>query len=444
MAMSGQSQLAAGGQTSWPPTLNPQVLPIPPSSPYQDVRSSGRSQLVSATLPYSTLRREVVVGHGDYERLTPQVIDQLWLRMRAGQAAKPTARELGLFPGTVRGYLLRCGGIRPEPRRRAAARLRLEEREEISRGLAAGHSIRAIAVTLGRAPSTVSREVNANGGRRRYRATRADLAAWTRATRPKPCKLAGNPVLRAIVEEKLQRRWSPQQIDGWLKLTYPKRPEMQVSYESIYRTLYVQSRGALRRELTAHLRTGRVIRRPRGVRLPDGRGGRPGILNISERPAEADDRAVPGHWEGDLVFGKNMSPVATLVERSTRFLILVALPGGNHKADAVADALAAAITTLPKQLAKSLTWDLGHEMAQHRRLTIATGVQVYFCDPKSPWQRGSNENTNGLLRQYLPKRLDFRTLTQADFDAIADQLNERPRQTLQFKTPSQALAEVLR
>jgi IS30 family transposase len=260
----------------------------------------------------------------------------------------------------------------------------------------------------------------------------------------KPCKLAGNPVLRAIVEEKLQRRWSPQQIDGWLKLTYPKRPEMQVSYESIYRTLYVQSRGALRRELTAHLRTGRVIRRPRGVRLPDGRGGRPGILNISERPAEADDRAVPGHWEGDLVFGKNMSPVATLVERSTRFLILVALPGGNHKADAVADALAAAITTLPKQLAKSLTWDLGHEMAQHRRLTIATGVQVYFCDPKSPWQRGSNENTNGLLRQYLPKRLDFRTLTQADFDAIADQLNERPRQTLQFKTPSQALAEVLR
>jgi IS30 family transposase len=383
------------------------------------------------------------VGHGDYERLTPEAIDQVWLRLRSGQAAKPTARALGLCTGTVRAYLIRCGGIRPDPRRRARTRLRLDEREEISRGLAAGQSLRAIAAGLGRSPSTVSREVNANGGPRRYRAARADVAAWTRATRPKPCKLAGNPVLRAIVEEKLARRWSPQQIDGWLKLTYPKRPEMQVSYESIYRTLYVQSRGALRRELTRYLRTGRVIRRPQGVRLPDGRGGRPNTLHISERPAEADDRAVPGHWEGDLVFGKAMSPVATLVERSTRFLMLVALPGGNHKADAVADALAAAITTLPKQLAKSLTWDLGHEMAQHQRLTIATGVQVYFCDPKSPWQRGSNENTNGLLRQYLPKRLDFRTLTQADFDAIAQELNERPRQTLQFKTPSHQQAHGL-
>ena len=220
---------------------------------------------------------------------------------------------------------------------------------------------------------------------------------------------------------------------------------MQVSHESIYRTLFVQSRGALRKELTAYLRTGRVIRRPQGVRLPDGRGGRPGILNISERPAEAEDRAVPGHWEGDLVFGKHMSPVATLVERSTRFVMLVALPErqpqgrrgrrrpgrrGHH--------------ACPRQLAKSLTWDQGHEMAQHDRFTAATGIEVYFCDPKSPWQRGSNENTNGLLRQYLPRRLDFRTLTQADFDAIAQELNERPRQTLGFKTPSQALAEVLR
>jgi IS30 family transposase len=384
------------------------------------------------------------VGHGDYERLTPEAIDQVWLRLRAGQAAKPTARELGLCTGTVRAYLLRCGGIRPQPRRRAVARLRLEEREEISRGLAAGQSIRAIAAALGRSPSTVSREVNANGGPRRYRAARADVQAWARASRPKSCKLADNPVLRAIVEEKLQRRWSPQQIAGWLQLTYPKSPEMQVSHESIYRTLYVQSRGALNKELTRYLRTGRVIRRPKGVRLPDGRGGRPNTLHISERPAEVADRAVPGHWEGDLVFGKGMSPVATLVERSSRFLMLVALPGGNHHAETVADALAAAITTLPNQLAKTLTWDLGHEMAQHQRLTIATGVQVYFCDPKSPWQRGSNENTNGLLRQYLPRRVDFRTLTQADFDAIAQELNERPRQTLGFKTPSQALAEVLR
>jgi IS30 family transposase len=384
------------------------------------------------------------VGHGDYERLTPEAIDQVWVRLRAGQAAKPTARELGLCTGTVRAYLLRCGGIGPGPRRRAAGRLSLAEREEISRGLAAGQSIRSIAAVLGRAPSTVSREVNANGGLRRYRAARADQAAWARAARPKACKLAGSPVLRDIVTEKLQRRWSPQQIAGWLKLAYPDSPEMQVSHESIYRTLYVQSRGALRKELTRYLRTGRVIRRPQGVRLPDGRGGRPNTLHISERPPEAEDRAVPGHWEGDLVFGRGMSPVATLVERSTRFLMLVALPGGNHHAEAVADALAAAITTLPQQLAKSLTWDLGQEMAQHQRFTIATGVQVYFCDPKSPWQRGSNENTNGLLRQYLPRRLDFRTLTQADLNAIAQELNERPRQTLKFKTPSQALAEALR
>ena len=219
---------------------------------------------------------------------------------------------------------------------------------------------------------------------------------------------------------------------------------MRVSHETIYRTLFVQSRGALRRELTRYLRTGRVIRRPKGVRMPDGRGGRPNILHISERPPEAEDRAVPGHWEGDLIYGKAMSPIATLVERSTRFLILVRLPRGNHQADVVADALTAAITTLPKQLTKSLTWDQGHEMADHARFTITTGIQVYFCDPKSPWQRGSNENTNGLLRQYLPRRLDFRTLSQAGLDAIAQELNERPRQTLAFKTPSQALAEVLR
>ena len=365
-------------------------------------------------------------------------------RCRGGQGATPTARQLGLSTGTVRAYLLRCGGIRPEPRCRSARRLSVEEREEISRGLAAGMSLRAIADRLGRAASTVSREVAANGGRSRYRANRADQVAWSRATRPKACKLAANAALRVIVEDKLRRRWSPQQIAGWLKITYPNDPEMQVSHESIYRTLFVQSRGALRKELTAYMRTGRVIRRPRGVRLPDGRGGRPGILHISERPPEVEDRAVPGHWEGDLVFGKNMSPVATLVERSTRFLILVALPGGNHKADAVADALAAAVTTLPTQMARSLTWDQGHEMAQHERFTTATGMQVYFCDPKSPWQRGSNENTNGLLRQYLPRRLDFRTLTQADLDSIAQELNERPRQTLGFRTPSQALAEVLR
>ena len=379
-----------------------------------------------------------------YERLSPADVDEIWSRLRAGHSVKPTARALGLPTSTVRTYLLRCGGIRPDPRHRATVRLSFAEREEISRGLAAGQSLRAIAAVLGRSPSTISREVAANGGRRRYRATVADQQAWAKATRPKACKLAANPVLSGIVAEKLQLRWSPQQIDGWLKRTYPDDPEMHVSHESIYRTLFVQSRGALRKELTAYLRTGRVIRRAHGVRLPDGRGGRPGILHISERPAEAEDRAVPGHWEGDLVFGRGMTPVATLVERSTRYLMLVALPDGNHKADAVADALAAAVHRLPQQLAKSLTWDQGHEMAQHKRFTQETGIQVYFCDPKSPWQRGSNENTNGLLRQYLPRRLDFRTLTQADLDAIALELNDRPRQTLGFKTPSEALAEVLR
>jgi len=378
-----------------------------------------------------------------YRRLSTADEDEIWARLRTGHAAKPTARALGLPTGTVRAYLVRCGGMRPDPRRRSPGRLSLAEREEISRGLAAGWSLRAIAVGLGRAPSTISREVTAHGGRRRYRAAPADQQAWARARRPQTCKLATRPRLRAIVGEKLKQQWSPEQIAGWLKTTYHDDPEMQVSHETIYRTLFIQSRGALRKELTAHLRTGRVIRRPQGTRLPDGRGGRPGILNISERPAEADDRAVPGHWEGDLVFGKRMSPVATLVERSTRFVMLVALPEG-HKADRVADALAAKVATLPAALTRTLTWDQGNEMAQHARFTEATGVEVYFCDPRSPWQRGSNENTNGLLRQYLPRTLDFRTLTQADFDAIADQLNGRPRQTLGFKTPSQALAEVLR
>ena len=378
-----------------------------------------------------------------YQRLSPEVCDEIWVRLRSGHAAKPTARALGLPTSTVRAYLIRCGGIRPVPRRRSPSRLSFADREEISRGLAAGLSLRAIAVRLGRAPSTISREVAAHGGPRRYRAAPADQQAWSRARRPQACKLATRPTLRAIVGEQLKQKWSPEQIAGWLKATYPNDSEMQVSHETIYRTLFIQSRGALRKELTAHLRTGRVIRRAAGTRLPDGRGGRPGILNISERPAEAADRAVPGHWEGDLVFGKRMSPVATLVERSTRFVMLVALPNG-HKADLVADALAAKITTLPAALTRTLTWDQGHEMAQHARFTEATGVEVYFCDPKSPWQRGSNENTNGLLRQYLPRTLDFRTLTQADFDAIADQLNGRPRQTLGFKTPSQALAEVLR
>ena len=262
--------------------------------------------------------------------------------------------------------------------------------------------------------------------------------------RPKPTKLESRVALHDIVEREAGGcEWSPEQIAGWLKIEYPDDAEMQVSHESIYRSLFVQTRGSLRKELTAQLRTKRAIRRPAGARQADGRGLRPNILNISQRPAEAADRAVPGHWEGDLVFGRGMSPVATLVERSTRFLMLVALPEG-HRAELVADALAAKITTLPAALTRTLTWDQGQEMAAHARFTEETGIEVYFCDPKSPWQRGSNENTNGLLRQYLPRTVSMRDYTQADFDAIADQLNSRPRQTLGFKTPSQALAEVLR
>ena len=322
-------------------------------------------------------------------------------------------------------------------------RLSLKEREEISRGLAAGESLRSVAARLGRAPSTVSREVAVNGGRVRYRAMTADAAAWARAARPKPTKLSRYPGLAQMVEEKLEQCWSPQQIAGWLRRRFPTSTVMRVSHETIYRSLFVQARGDLRHELTRYLRTRRAMRRPAGVRLPDGRGLRPTAINISQRPAQATDRAVPGHWEGDLVFGRGMSPVATLVERSTRFLMLVALPDG-HRADLVADALAAKIRALPATLARTLTWDQGQEMAEHARFTIATGVPVYFCDPKSPWQRGSNENTNGLLRQYLPRTVDMRDYTQAAFDAIADELNGRPRQTLGFRTPSEMMARMLR
>jgi transposase, IS30 family len=293
------------------------------------------------------------------------------------------------------------------------------------------------------APSTVSREVAANGGRSRYRALTADRAAWDRAARPKQTKLSRWPGLRAMVEDKLELCWSPEQIAGWLRRRFPTGTVMHVSAETIYRSLFVQARGDLRHELTRQLRTGRATRRPKGTRLPDGRGVRPNILNISQRPAEAADRAVPGHWEGDLLFGRGMSPIATLVERSTRYLMLVGLPDG-HRAELVADALAGAITTLPRQLTRSLTWDQGHEMAEHARFTIDTGIAVYFCDPKSPWQRGSNENTNGLLRQYLPRHVSFRDYSQDDLDGIAAELNGRPRQTLGFKTPSEALTEVLR
>jgi IS30 family transposase len=375
--------------------------------------------------------------------LSPAEVDEVWRRWRSGQAVKVLAREMRRNPSTVRDLLKRTGGIRPVPRHRWELRLSLAEREEISRGLAAGLSLRTIAAGLRRTPSTISREVAGNGGRVGYRALAADQAAWSRAARPKQTKLARWPGLRAMVEDKLELSWSPEQIAGWLRRRFPTGTVMHESHETIYRSLFVQSRGDLRHELTRYLRTGRATRRPKGTRLPDGRGIRPNILNISQRPAEAADRAVPGHWEGDLLFGRGMSPVATLVERSTRYLMLVGLPD-RHRAELVADALAAAITTLPRQLTRSLTWDQGHEMADHARFTIDTGIAVYFCDPKSPWQRGSNENTNGLLRQYLPRHVSMRDYNQDDLDAIAAELNEPPRQTLSFKTPSEALNEALR
>jgi IS30 family transposase len=330
------------------------------------------------------------------------------------------------------------------PPTRSPLRLSLIEREEISRGLVIGLSLRAIAAQLGRSPSTISREVRANGGASRYRAHRSERRALRLAHRPKPAKLAVNAELREIVEAKLELRWSPQQISGWLKLTYPDEPEMRVSHESIYLSLFVQSRGALRKELTGYLRTGRAHRRPAGLSVNNGQGQLRGVVHISERPAEAEDRAVPGHWEGDLIFGKSHSAIATLVERKTRFVMLVRLAHRNT-ADAVADALTEAVVSLPEQLRRSITWDQGKEMAEHARFSIASGVPVYFCDPRSPWQRGSNENTNGLLRQYFPKRrTDFRALSQADLDCVAAELNGRPRQTLGWRTPSQALDEALR
>jgi IS30 family transposase len=368
--------------------------------------------------------------------------DEVWARWRQGESLRLIARRLGKRGPSVRAFVLQSGGVQQHPPRRNARCLSMTEREEISRGVAAGQSCRQIAARLGRAPSTVSRELARNGGCRRYRAQAADAAAFRRAQRPKPAKLVLEPRLRAVVEAKLALRWSPQQIAGWLPLAYPQDPVMRVSHETIYLSLFVQSRGALRRELQHCLRTGRAMRYPRGKRLPQGRGQLRDVVLISERPAEAEDRAVPGHWEGDLLLGKRPSAVATLVERASRYLTLVALPDG-YKAEQVRPALAAAVARLPEQLRRSLTWDQGKEMAEHTRFTVDTGVQVYFCDPRSPWQRGSNENTNGLLRQYLSRGADLRQLDQAALDAIAAELNGRPRQTLGFKTPSQALAEAL-
>ena len=366
----------------------------------------------------------------------------VWDRWQAGDANRLIGRDLGRSAASIRAFVESWGGVRPVPRRRSLRHLSFDEREEISRGVAAGDSLRMVAARLGRAPSTISRELVRNGGRSRYRAHHADRTAWRRARRPKPSKLAENPELRGVVEEKLGEWWSPQQVVLWLKRTYGDNPEMYVSHETIYLSLFVQGKGGLRRELTDCLRTGRAYRRPKTKRAPSGKGRIVDPVMISERPAEVEDRAVPGHWEGDLLMGKRQTAIGTLVERRTRFVMLFPLPDGNT-AEAVRDALTATVQRLPDQLWKSLTWDQGKEMAQHAQFSIDTGVDVYFCDPKSPWQRGTNENTNGLLRQYFPKGTDMSQLTQTDLDKAAQSLNRRPRQTLDGMSPSEKLAEVL-
>jgi len=364
----------------------------------------------------------------------------MWERWRQGESLQAIAQLFDRNHSAIGGILSRTGGIRPSPRRRSVLALKLSEREEISRGVLAGRSMRTMARALRRAPSTVSREIGRNGGRPAYRASEADASAWQRARRPKRCKLAQNRALARLVAEKLRLQWSPYQVAGWLKRRYPQDETRQVSHETIYRTLFIQARGALKKELLQHLRRTRAMRRSRHhtQKTPD-HGRIRNTVSIRERPAEAEDRAVPGHWEGDLFFGSHNSQIATLVERKTRYLMLAKV--ASKDTESVVDALIKQAQKLPRELYKSLTWDRGTEMADHQRFSLATDVKVYFCDPQQPWQRGSNENTNGLLRQYFPKGMDLSDIHQSKLNAIARRLNERPRQTLGFETPAERFGQ---
>lgn len=367
--------------------------------------------------------------------------NELWARWKAGESIAETSAALGRHLSSLHDVIVARGGVAPVPRKRAERALSLAEREEISRGLSAGESGRQIALRLGRAPSTVSREIARNQGRVRYRATRADRHAWLRAKRPKICRLATHPPLRRVVAQKLRLRWSPQQISGWLRQSFANDPSMQLSHETIYRSLFIQARGVLKKELLEHLRTHRQRRRAAlGAKRPRS-GPIADAVSIRERPASVEDRAVPGHWEGDLLMGSEQSHIATLVERHSRFVMLVKLK--QRDSVTVASALAKHMRTLPKELRGSLTWDRGSEMAQHVSFRIATGIDVYFCDPQSPWQRGSNENTNGLLRQYFPDGTELSQYSQRQLNAVARQLNQRPRKTLGFRTPADTLQEAL-
>ena len=373
---------------------------------------------------------------------TPKQRAELWERWRSGQCVADIARALERRNKSgVYRILALNGGIAPASRRRARVALRGDEREEISRGIAAGRSMRHIAQGLGRSPSTVSREIRRNSGCSAYRASEAETRAWERALRPKPCRLACHAELRWRVAQKLALQWSPEQVSGWLKQQFSADQSMQISHETIYRSLFIQTRGVLKKELMAHLRTARQMRQAKGGTTKSGLGQIVDTVSIRERPADADDRAVPGHWEGDLLCGANNTHIVTLVERQTRFAMLLKVPSKDTAT--VVAALGKHVSKLPQQLRRSLTWDRGKEMADHKNFTVATNVQVYFCDPRSPWQRGSNENTNGLLRQYFPKGTDFSRFTQSHLNRIALRLNQRPRKTLGFETPADKLRAVL-
>ena len=364
----------------------------------------------------------------------------MWDRWQKGDSLQQIAQLFDRNHSSIQRILAETGGIRPPQRCRSRLALSLAEREEISRALVGGQSIRGIATQLGRAPSTISREIKRNGGQNCYRASQADEAAWDRAHRPKTCKLVESRALARIVAAKLQMQWSPEQIAGWLKRTYPGDGNYHVSHETIYRSLFIQARGALKKELTQHLRRTRIMRRSRHhTQKTDNHGRITDTVSISERPATVEDRAVPGHWEGDLLFGSKNSQIATLVERKTRYVMLVKV--ASKDTETVINALIKHAHKLPQELYKTLTWDRGKEMADHTRFTLATDIKVYFCDPQNPWQRGSNENTNGLLRQYFPKGTDLSAHSQVKLNAVARQLNERPRKTLDYETPAERFAQ---
>lgn len=366
----------------------------------------------------------------------------MWERWQKGDSLQQIAQLFDRYHSSIERILAESGGIRPPQRRRSRLALTLAEREEISRAVAAGQSIYSIAASLGRAPSTIYREIKRNGDQECYRASQADQVAWDRAHRPKTCKLVENRTLAHIVAGKLKMQWSPEQIAGWLKHTYPDDENYQVSHETIYRSLYIQARGALKKELVQHLRRTRSMRRSRHhTQKTDDHGRIIDTVSISERPAAVEDRAIPGHWEGDLLCGTWDSQIATLVERQTRYVMLVKV--ASKDTETVINALIKNARKLPQELYKSLTWDRGKEMADHKRFTLETDIQVYFCDPQNPWQRGSNENTNGLLRQYFPKGADISVYSQAQLNGVARKLNQRPRKTLNYETPAERFDQLV-